>query len=403
MSLVILFGETTPEVDRRKYVKEKLEAFFDSGEDQQENVDVVCSHESAKLPILEQKQFPRFADEKLVELRNAEACFLKEVNNQWKPAAGEKIIDDLITYSTSLTSQIKYGSPVLRRTTNLGTIYFVKPQMTFTMYDAQPRGFGVVTVASELLVSFAKGMASCIGSKLIEQIFGSNSQIDTRQLCKELAKIVKDANAEQTVLEQSGKIDSAQNCLTFFYKNEKETNPGDRVSLNNTLKDQRDLILNPALNTLRQENFKRKGISVFITGANVMLSLLQEMAIVDPIERDYKKSASYKSYKDMLAQYINYLQGMRKLVTDERLAEVTQISCKDECSYVPPGEVICSYHCRYRDNFTGSHYDFTNDKNKSNAKQKAEESRNKLVSDLKKELNWMDDVVKGWQDALNKA
>jgi len=85
-----------------------------------------------------------------------------------------------------------------------------------------------------------------------------------------------------------------------------------------------------------------------------MLSLLQEMAFVDPIEKDYKKSASYKSYKDMLAQYIIYVQGMRVLITDERLAQVTSISCKDECSYVPPGDVICSYHCRYKDNFNGN-------------------------------------------------
>lgn len=403
MSLVILFGETAPEVDRREYVKEKLEAFFDSGEDQQENVDVVCSHEPVNLPVLEQEQFPQFSDEKLVELRNAEACFLKEVNNHWKSATDEKIIEDLITYSTSMSSYIKYGSPVLRRTTNYGTIYFAEPQMAFAMYSAQPRGFGFVTIATDLLISFAKGIASSLGSKLIEQIFGSNSQIDTKQLCMELAKIVKNANAEQTVQEQSGKIDSTQNCLTFFYKNEKEAHPEDRISLSNILRDQRDLILNPAINILRQENFKRKGISVFIVGANVMLSLLQEMALVDPIEKDYKKSASYKSYKDLLVQYINYLQMMRKLVTDERLAEVTKISCKDECSYVPPGEVICSYHCRYRDNFNGNSYDFTNDKNKNNAKQKAEESRNKLTSNLIKELNWMDDVVKGWQDALNKA
>jgi|GEM_PF-5241216 len=403
MSLVILFGETAPEVDRRKYVREKLQAFFDSDEDQQENVDIVCSHEPVKLPILEQDQFPRLAGDQEIELRNAEACFLKEVNNQWASATDEKIVEDLISYSTSLTGNIKYGSPVLRRTTNLGTVYFAKPQMAFIKHGAQPRGFGIVSIASGLLVSFAKGMASSLGSKLIEQIFGSNSQIDTRQLCQELAKIVKDANAEQTVQEQSGQIDSTQNCLTFFYKNEKEAHPEDRVSLTNTLKDQRDLILNPALNILRQENFKRKGISVFIVGANVMLSLLQEMAFVDPIEKDYKKSAAYKSYKDMLAQYINYLQGMRNLITDERLAQVTSISCKDECSYVPPGDVICSYHCRYKDNFNGSNYDFTNDKNKSNAKQKAEDSRNRLVSDLKNELNWMDDVVKGWQDALNKA
>jgi hypothetical protein len=407
MSLVILFGETAPETDRRKFVREKLEFFFNSKEDQEENVNIVCSYEPAKLSVLEKKDFPQFAAEQLQELRDAEACFLKEVNYKWHGGADEKIIEDLITYSTSTTSEIRFGTPVLRRTTNLGTVYFARPDLAFTDGIAKERGLGsaLLVISSGLLIKFAEGIARSLGSKLIEEIFGNCSNIDTKQLCQELAIIVKDANAEQTVQEQSGKIESVQHSIKIFYKNKKDIYPDDRVALTQLLLEQRNSLMK-AVNILQQDSFKRKGISVFVVGANVMLSILQEMAFVDPQQKDYKKSEHYKSFRDILDGYIIYLRDIRKLITDERLAKVTEVGCKKECIGVH-GDTYCSYHCRYKDEFLSKGYDFTDDspknKNPKPARQKADESRNALVAQLRKELNWMDEIVADWEIASKKA
>lgn len=419
MAFLILFGNTQPSINRKDYVQKKLNSFFNNSENQQENANIVCSVNPVVLEMLEKENFPKLTVEQEKNIRDAEACFLKEINGRWKLEENEKLVDSLVSYSISMYSCLTPGTPVARFTTNYGIVYFAQSDTVISQGVLQKRivvdpvnynnQLMVIPVLAELLVNFAKSIASTLGTQLIKEIFGIGKEIDTKELCNELALIVKDANANQTVQECSGNINGTLKKLTVTYENEKQARPEPRTEKQKEylcclLDKMKDELLDH-LSILEQEDFKRKGISVLIFGTNILFAVLKEKSFIEK-GNDYKTSPSYKSYIQFLKSYINFVKATRNLITQERLNCIKKIYFKQHCVYSPPGEVYCTDQWHYEDSFIRKTYDFKDRKEGSkrySGLDLANQSRNNAIKEVKDRLNWIDDVVMGWQEALDKA
>lgn len=413
MSILIRFGKIADLENKRQFLKEKLAAYFGDETAAEQNVDIVYHNESTyEMQLMPEEKFPILTDEIQGKIRNAKACMLKEVNNKFVLSQGEEIIEDFFSYTISETPIIPAGSPVLRRKTNFGTFYFISKESFIKEGNLLSRNEyltsrSVIALAitkmllKEVAMGLAKAVGTYAGESLLSSIFGTGSQISTVELCKELAVIVKEANAEQTVQEQSGYINGVQCHITVFYKNENEAG-FDAGTLLTSLETQRRT-LNSSLQVLRENLFAEKGIYVFITGANVMLPLLLEMAQLrgKKDNKEPKNTADFASYRDLIKIYGEYVTEMRKQILDKRLEKVTGVSKLQKCSYVPPGDTICSYYWRYTDKFDGKNYDFDEMKD-YDAEGEARKSRAAHIDKLTKEVDWMSEVVTEWNKSIGK-
>jgi len=258
-----------------------------------------------------------------------------------------------------------------------------------------------VLLTTALLNQFAEGLVNSMGEfageKLMSQIFGKGSDLDFKQLLKEIEAIVKIANAKQTIKNQSGEINAVHFEATVFYENEKESNPNNRTSLYNSLEALRSR-LNSALHILMEPECQKPGISVFITGAEIMLALVEEMALVDPNHKDYKKTGSYESFKTCIELYSAHVTSTRKEMMTERLAKVSGVRRYQRYS---SGYLYCGYE--YTDSYTGTRHSFPDGKSQAATKAKAEASHREYVDKLSHKLDWMIDVVSAWENASIKA
>jgi len=415
MSLIISFGKINEDVDKKSYIEEKLNAFFPQGDDLTEVISFFVGHEPNEIKLLEQVDFPALNDEENQLYRDSMACFLKEVKGRFSLSEGEKVLEDTISYSMSSDETLKWGMPVLRRNTNFATVYFIKPnyrvlgKTVVSMEEVGATGADPITIVittfilQELASHLLSEFFSFAGEELLSKVFGKGKTLDMNKLLDEISKMIKLGHVISDLRTQAGLIDAVQMRATTFYENEKEANPSDKKRLLEKV-EQMTVDLNEPLTNLSQDGLRKPGISIFITGANIMLALLEEKALVDPRSEDYKKTAGYKDFKDWIKKFSNHV----KLTKDELIKEREDMVTPVKTKWVPNGGGAYGFNLYfYEDTFTGKKFEFTDPdpkaKDQTSGRDKAEASRNKYIYEIDHELDWIEDVLKSWKFAEIKS
>lgn len=138
------------------------------------------------------------------------------------------------------------------------------------------------------------------------------------------------------------------------------------------------------------DSIQEKGLSVFIFGANMPFSVLNEGAGIQAESQNIgiKTTAYYRTYKDLLEVYKAHVDTVSKNALSKRLSQVSGIKESMDCTGA--GIVVCTYTYYFTDYFlneTFSHVDGYDNKNKDDkAKEKTEKDRVDHINSLKAEV-----------------
>ncbi|MDA2046966.1 hypothetical protein PDM87_02570 [Bacillus cereus] len=408
MAVKLLFGEIQSNTDSNQYVIQKLTAFFKDLDAANENYRVVTRRYSpTRLPLTPKEEFPTVSLERWAFIEKGITCFINEMNDYYEPFEEEQIQEDFVSFLKEDFKPFPQGTVILKRITNFATLYYVKTNLIIVgeKWKTVPQKLNVKdTVVDDaikavlfLVKAMASGGLSNIGSRMINQLIGGNS-IDLKQLEKDISQIVRDANVDQTVNEQDGVINGTINDFNTYYKKRRDSGAS-----KNELYDwlvERENAINISLGILREKMFQEKGISTYIVGANIMICILQEMALQDPIVTDYHKSSNYKLLSEDINDFIDYITGLKSLILSKRIAQVSGIRTYKKCSSAGGGDVVCDIEYYYKDEYNNSFYGDFYDDNKHHIKgyDEATKSRNQLIQSLTEQMNWVDDVLNHWKE-----
>lgn len=411
MAMHLMFGDMSEVNNKKEYVTDKLQAFFGTTKNEGMNVRAVLRRPlHCSPPMVKSADFPALDSNAQKAIDTSTKCFLNDINEIFSFAQGEEVVEDFVSYLSNDYEQYAPGTPLLRRKTNLATLYIIENNCRIEngrlIVNKPPESFVeeemLGSKSTDLIVSFAEGLVGTIGgeigSALMDAIFGTSKDIDFKELQKILAQIVKNANAEQTVQEQGGTINGIIMDIDTYYK-ERKTSGAKKQELYGYLRE-RETDINMSLGILQEKMFKEKGLSTFVAGANVLIAILQEMCLQDPNAKadNPKNSSNYKLITSDTKYFIKYVKEMHDKELDQRLKKVKKVYDNPFC---PTGATTCKDEYYFKDDFTNKSYGpYEQCGKKDNPKKRANHDRKKLISKFKNEMKWMLDVTAAWQNVL---
>lgn len=384
-----------------------------------------AAKEDASEPaILKIADWPAFDELKMKEIKTRSACFIDEVNKESPPLDNETIISDFVTILKTEYNGWPTGTVVLKRVTDKADLYYLSTFVTarldgniaskeppeVTVVQAPYVGVGesvVVTLLMELAKGLAGQIGKGIGAQLLSAIFPQGNQIDYKTLLDDLAQIVKEANTEQTVNEQGGKINGIVNDINSYYLERKRKAPKDE--LYNFLLGRHSSIYE-SLGILRQAEFMKKGIATFVSGAEIDFTLYQEMAIEDPQVSDPLQSSNIDSLKKVVNDYVAYVpKTVRDIINDNVNARTSKISEPYDDPWCDVN--VCKSRWYYFDSETNKRYgSYEQCGKKDNPEARCKKDRNIFFNSIKTtktaeitaKMQWMLDSAEQWKSLLQK-
>lgn len=344
--------------------------------------------------ILEADDHPQMSSDVVSSIKKHTECMKNEVTEISPLLKNETLVSDFVSCLKQPFKEHEKGVAVLRQITNMGTIYYfaehyiIDPdtgKIKFTYAPPVTPDYAPEirlqaeesSVATKLLMKFAQALAGkfggAVGSELLKFIFPESQGIDFDQLLSDFSNIVKNANADQTVAEQDGKINGIINYLNGYYYNRKSSSALKKELYDFLLTQQSPL--NMSIGILEEQDFKEKGLASFISAAQVDFSIYQELALQDYTVTDPFISSNIVSLKKQIDIYTDFANGVIKQIIEERVsARVKMI----KPPYVDPfsGEEDPKNYWYYYDNKTKKRIGPWVDYKNSHSEQKCTDSYN---------------------------
>lgn len=460
MAIQILFSGVSDSIDKASYISNKLKLFFEYGDqlgsaarapapvpdtELKQWTDLVCSHlndAASPLPLASKAQFPTLTAAQQAAVDKSSACFIQEVNARSPLLAGEQLVGegDFVTYLLSPYSSYAAGTPVLQRTTNLATLYYiathVQVQPNGDLADvpaappAAPQAAAVQSPLPSLAVAstgdglatsaenIAKGLVwalpppwSAIGATLLNLLFPDSSNgIDWTAVFQQFSQIVLDADTETTVNTQDGLLNGVLADIND-YVNTKigQTKAALTSQLENYLN-----TTNGIVGVLENSQFAQKGLATFVHAAGVELAILQEMAKQDPAVSDPLQSGHVTTIAQNAAAYATFATNTLNAVLDglatQRGQQVSGVLRGQHCTYIGHGMSTCTTYYYFNDptaNYTSAQY-FSNNKHDDPAS-RCQSDRNNYASQVgaqyraqkSAEAQWIWNTIGWWQKLVN--
>jgi hypothetical protein len=243
------------------------------------------------------------------------ACLQDRLDRDYPNLPGELTQSDAATILREPYVGAPAGTAVIRRQTNMATLYFVltdvhaTPDGKLTLQQPTLPGasgpplllrsssWTAKSIAAGAAKAFASGMAGAIGGAImgaiLDQIFppGVPSYFD--EVYAEITRIVKRELDQQTIRQINGALNTLADRFAMEYQPKRKrldiSNPQNpdheknRTELFGDLNKYDSTFLSGPggmLGTLQDKNYQVIGFAVFLLGASVQLSLFQEMANV---------------------------------------------------------------------------------------------------------------------------
>lgn len=231
----------------------------------------------------------------------------------------------------------------------------------------------------KLLVWGIPPPGSSIGAGILAVLFPPKPHpIDWEKVYKRFAQIVREVvhseNVEQTVQEQTGKLDTQLDLFKLDYvaiRTEKAT----RQELFHYLHEGPGLVTNVlgVVDTMKQDEFKFHGFGTFMLAATLEILLYQESAMIDPLQKNPEQSTWVGVLKQRAASFVQHAEAMiPQLIQqgrDHRISQITpvqeqtdEINCTEVPTYgggPPPYQTgtkrMCDYdhYCYFKNEYDG--------------------------------------------------
>ncbi len=255
---------------------------------------------------------------------------------------GESLVEDYFTFLLKDYGEYKRGTPLLIRRTNkakmikffdhleynAGQIVFGKPKVMENretiLVDAAISGTSdiVSDIVKNLFSVMVKAIAGKIGAVIFDLIFPSSSN-DMEKMLQELQDNIRNIFREELDTQTIENL-NYQICGIISYMQE-TYNPLKQAGKDNTylesiLSTQNEKMYTEVMALLIGQRYRAKGIAYLIVGASTHLSIIQEMANIDPLCDDSNKSSYMTTYHVRLSGYLDSLQCAINEVNESRLA-----------------------------------------------------------------------------------
>ncbi|WGH75895.1 hypothetical protein P8625_01650 [Tenacibaculum tangerinum] len=380
-------------------------------------------------------------------------CLKRGITDEYPLLPNEVILRNRMTFLSETFQDFPIRTLVFELTTNKAILYFLikniglnneyvpilqeseftQPQKLYPSLDSLSLKLNVTSTAVSIGKDIASGMLSAIGgaiaNAILDEVFPAKIPNYFDEVYAKITKIVK-----QEI--QQSKIDSISGAITNLVqkiKNEyvpalEQSNTKDkedRQALFKLLQKYDQTFLSGAegmLGTLQQKEYAKAGFTVFMLGASLQLSLYQEMANVDPMNKNAKgewmpanKSSYGKPKTGTLAKTANdFIEHAKKtyneIMTDSNNAVKAQ-KFKKERSYVIGQTLVTNtyYYGRIVDNGVATNIlreigpDAKNGSNpKFEAFTKSEIPKYKKTKreNLYKEMNSPLEVIESWKELV---
>lgn len=214
------------------------------------------------------------------------------------------------------------------------------------------------TITSALLKSFAEGVASeaggDVGALLLGFIFPSSSLPvdDLAALCDKIKGIVENALTKDDVININGNLTGVLNFVNTIYKYKKNDPTNTKQDLTDALNPYIQPMETAVLGQfLASSDRTQAGFPVYLLAVYSYLSILQEMAMVDPAKDDPWKSDYVKSIKDTMNIHIPWCQTQWATLQANRQNAIT-VEQSDRAEWTYQGTI--GEDCwRWKDTVTG--------------------------------------------------
>jgi len=233
------------------------------------------------------------------------------------------------------------------------------------------------------------GFFGKIGVEIFCKIFGQDEGKTPNYVgvidCKKFARIVSKAISQDQVDLINGQIHGVVTWVQKVYMPRKETGKSTKTELLSLLQTSEYDTAVKMVAVLQEPRYAEIGLGAFVIGAGIHLTLLQEMALVDP-NADKPIDSSYAaSVKDYARSYAKFAKETYDSIWEKRCKMIGGVRVRKNNI----GIWIYSWHDGYRSDDGGGawSYHFLKDwyesfRNESEGKQTAEKARFDYVQNL---------------------
>jgi hypothetical protein len=360
------------------------------------------------VPIAQANEHHATTPEQEAAIDARQRCALANLWRQSPLVEGETVQEDFFTFLKEPFDNLPAKTAVLRRTTNAAEIYYIfddvmiengelnfieraallpEPEMAMAMaFDAD----SVKKLAKKLGGGLLDGIMGTIGGMIFEAIFPPGVPDYFGEVLKEIRNIVGEELTRSTVDTINGRINGVVAWSNNTYRPRKQSGVS-RKELARMLEPQVNLLYTEAVNTLMEPRYAKAGLSVFGIAAGVHLALIQEQALVDPLQSQPNQSSYAITVKLNAQRYHEHAVATYKDIWTKRENAITVK--QDRTVIQDPGSPYIDTKDRYAwydsatDTYGRWHDDFTDkDKKFHSGRAGAEADRNSRVSSVRSGL-----------------
>lgn len=253
-------------------------------------------------------------------------------------------------------------------------------------------------IAKSLATGLLSGIAGKIGVLIFNEIFppGIPSYFD--EVYKQIERIVNKELTQNTIDEINGQINGLKDWVAITYSNAKESGMG-KEKLTELLQPREPQIAIELVGVLMEERYAEPGITVFMIGAGMHLSILQELALIDSDAPSPTESHYAKSVQDYAKKYAGHAKPTTENVLQTR---ANKIQAKVKTIY-PPGTTTFYDVYWFEDSVTGyTSQDWINCVSiKASSNPDAWKQRDEAMANYKKEKH--NQLVEDMEDPVTTA
>lgn len=368
--------------------------------------------EAKKLPILSTAQ------EKLLEKRKA--CALNLVSRYFILDENEKVEEDFFSFLLSDWKGIKKGTPVLRRKTNISTVYFFFEHNTvdlscnkveslpenpilssheniFNNEMFSPGDIKLKNPLASIALSVAGAIAGKFATMAIDKIMGTSIPSYFDEVYEQVSSIVSQELDKHMIKEITDEFTAKQNWIVNHYiplKN-RTVDPPTLKRLEKELNDAQTEFY-CYLAKLMNEKVSLSCLKEFLIGANIHLALLQELILVTD-QSNYKEEFVLN-----ITKYIQHAEDTWNKISNTRRNKI--ITYKEKyCETLDVGVVKCTFYWVASDEVSGLSRRYKYEKEENKARASAESTANIMranaINNLSELIGQPAEVVNCWKKA----
>lgn len=275
------------------------------------------------------------------------SCFLQAMDDALSESSlsvDEQLVSERFTYLEMAFNWIPKYTPVFVRRTNLAEFcicfpgYIIKPSqvrqetscedlLCYEEPQAPQLGSGgpysaITDIAKDLAKGLLSGIAGKLGALIFDKIFPPGIPDYFGAVYSEIKKIVHQELTQSAIDEINGEINGIQTWVKITYGNDKKSGTLTKKQLTDLLEPRETQLVTETLGPLMTERYAQPGICTFMIGAGMHLSVLQELAFVDPNVSKPPDSPYVKSIKDYAKTYADFAKTTTQSIIHQRLAMI---------------------------------------------------------------------------------